>query len=128
MTHSMATDKAPAPIGPYSQAVLAGDHLYCSGQIALDPSTGVLVGSSAAQQAEQALRNVGAILEAAGLDYSSVAKTTIFLADMNDFTAVNEVYAKYFNTAKPARSTIAVSGLPKGALVEIEAIAFNATA
>jgi 2-iminobutanoate/2-iminopropanoate deaminase len=117
------TDKAPAPIGPYSQAILAGNELFCSGQIAIDPATGELTGSSAATQTEQVLKNVGAILEAAQLNYSNVVKTTIFLIDMNDFAAVNEVYAKYFDSTKPARSTVAVAALPKGARVEIEAIA-----
>lgn len=117
------TEKAPAPIGPYSQAVLSGDHLFCSGQIAIDPSSGELTGSDAASQTEQVLRNLGAVLEAAQMGYGNVVKTTIFLVDMNDFAAVNAVYARYFDTSKPARSTIAVSALPKGARVEIDAIA-----
>lgn len=117
------TDKAPAPIGPYSQAILAGNELFCSGQIAIDPATGELTGNDAAAQAEQVLKNIGAILEAAQLSYADVVKTTIFLIDMNDFTSVNEVYAKYFDATKPARSTVAVAALPKNARVEIEAIA-----
>lgn len=117
------TDKAPAPIGPYSQAILAGNELFCSGQIAIDPATGELNGSDAAAQADQVLKNLGAVLEAANMDFSNVVKTTIFLVDMNDFAAVNAVYAKYFDAAKPARSTIAVAALPKNARVEIEAIA-----
>lgn len=117
------TDKAPAPIGPYSQAILAGNELFCSGQIAIDPATGELTGNDAAAQAEQVLKNIGAILEAAQLSYADVVKTTIFLIDMNDFTSVNEVYAKYFDETKPARSTVAVAALPKNARVEIEAIA-----
>jgi 2-iminobutanoate/2-iminopropanoate deaminase len=117
------TDKAPAPIGPYSQAILAGNELFCSGQIAIDPATGELTGSDAATQTEQVLKNIGAILEAAQLSYANVVKTTIFLIDMNDFTSVNEVYAKFFDSSKPARSTVAVAALPKGARVEIEAIA-----
>lgn len=117
------TDKAPAPIGPYSQAILAGNELFCSGQIAIDPATGELTGNDAAAQAEQVLKNIGAILEAAQLSYANVVKTTIFLIDMNDFTSVNEVYAKYFDETKPARSTVAVAALPKNARVEIEAIA-----
>lgn len=117
------TDKAPAPIGPYSQAILAGNELFCSGQIAIDPATGELTGSDAASQAEQVLKNLGAVLQAAGMDYSNVVKTTIFLIDMNDFSAVNAVYAKYFDSSKPARSTVAVAALPKGAIVEIDAIA-----
>lgn len=117
------TDKAPAPIGPYSQAILAGNELFCSGQIAIDPATGELTGSDAASQAEQVLKNLGAVLQAAGMDYSNVVKTTIFLIDMNDFSAVNAVYAKYFDSSKPARSTVAVAALPKGAIVEVDAIA-----
>lgn len=123
MAQAVRSDRAPAPIGPYSQAVLAGNELFCSGQIALDPQSGELAGSDAASQAEQALRNLGAVLEAGGMSYADVVKTTIFLVDMNDFAAVNEVYAKYFDAAKPARSTIAVAALPKGARVEIEALA-----
>lgn len=117
------TQDAPAPIGPYSQAILAGNELFCSGQIAIDPATGEMNGSDAAAQAEQVLRNIGAVLRAAGMDYANVVKTTIFLTDMNDFAAVNAVYASYFDAVKPARSTVAVSALPKSALVEIEAIA-----
>ena len=117
------TDKAPAPIGPYSQAILAGNELFCSGQIAIDPATGELTGADAAAQAEQVLKNLGAVLEAAQMSYGNVVKTTIFLVDMSDFASVNEVYGKYFDAAKPARSTIAVAALPKGARVEIEAIA-----
>lgn len=117
------TDKAPAPIGPYSQAILAGGELFCSGQIAIDPATGELVGSDAAAQADRALRNLGAVLQAAQMDYANVVKTTIYLIDMQDFAAVNAVYANYFDAAKPARSTVAVAALPKGALVEIDAIA-----
>jgi 2-iminobutanoate/2-iminopropanoate deaminase len=117
------TDNAPAPIGPYSQAILAGGELFCSGQIAIDPSSGDVVGSDAAAQTEQVLRNLGAVLQAAQMDYTNVVKTTIFLVDMNDFAAVNAVYTKYFDTSKPARSTVAVAALPKNALVEIDAIA-----
>lgn len=117
------TENAPAPIGPYSQAILAGGELFCSGQIAIDPATGELTGVDAAAQTQQALRNLGAVLQAAQMDYGNVVKTTIFLIDMNDFAGVNAVYATYFDAAKPARSTVAVAALPKGALVEIEAIA-----
>lgn len=117
------TDKAPAPIGPYSQAILAGNELFCSGQIAIDPATGELTGNDAAEQAERVLRNLGAVLKAAEMDYGNVVKTTIFLVEMNDFAAVNAVYANYFDAAKPARSTVAVAELPKGARVEIDAIA-----
>jgi 2-iminobutanoate/2-iminopropanoate deaminase len=122
MSH-IRTDGAPAPIGPYSQAVLSGGELFCSGQIALDPATGELTGADAAAQSEQVLKNLGAVLRAANLDYANVVKTTIFLVDMNDFAAVNDVYAKYFDAAKPARSTVAVAALPRGARVEIDAIA-----
>lgn len=123
MAQAVRSDRAPAPIGPYSQAVLAGNELFCSGQIALDPQNGEMASGGVAEQAEQALRNLGAVLEAGGMSYADVVKTTIFLVDMNDFAAVNEVYAKYFDAAKPARSTVAVAALPKGARVEIEAIA-----
>jgi 2-iminobutanoate/2-iminopropanoate deaminase len=118
------TDKAPAPIGPYNQAIRAGDYLFCSGQIALDPQSGELVGADAAAQARQAMRNLGAVLEAAGARFEDVVKTTIFLLDMSDFAAVNAVYAESFGTLPPARSTVAVAALPKGGRVEVEAIAF----
>lgn len=123
MPEAIRTDKANAPIGPYSQAIRTGDYLFCSGMIALDPQSGELVGGDVAAQADQALKNLGAILEAAGVSYANVVKTTVFLLDMADFAAVNAVYAKYFDANKPARSTVAVSGLPKGARVEIDAIA-----
>ncbi len=123
MAETIRSNKAPAPIGPYSQAVRANDQLFCSGMIALDPQTGELTGADAATQAERALQNLGAVLEAAGLSYADVVKTTVFLIDMSDFAAVNTVYAKYFDANKPARSTVAVAGLPKGARVEIDAIA-----
>ena len=115
------TDKAPAAIGPYSQAIIHGDTLYTSGQIPVNPADGT-VPEGIAAQAEQSCKNVGAILEAAGSGYDKVIKTTCFLADMGDFAAFNEVYAKYF-TSKPARSCVAVKSLPKGVLCEIEAIA-----
>jgi len=123
MAESIRSDKAPAPIGPYSQAIRAGDHLFVSGMVALDPQSGELVGSDAAAQADQALKTLGAVLAAAHMTYANVVKTTVFLLDMNDFAAVNAVYAKYFDANKPARSTVAVAGLPKGARVEIDAIA-----
>jgi len=116
------TDAAPAAIGPYSQAMISGNLVYTSGQIPLSPAGGELVGSTAAEQAEQVCKNVKAVLEAAGSSIEKVVKTTCFLADMGDFAAFNEVYAKYF-TGKPARSTVAVKGLPRNVLVEIEAIA-----
>jgi 2-iminobutanoate/2-iminopropanoate deaminase len=117
------TQHAPAPIGPYSQAVQAGNELYCSGQIPLDPVTGELVGDDAGSQAERVIENIGAVLCAAGYLYADVVKTTIFLVDMNDFAAVNAVYEKVFGATKPARSTVAVAALPRGARVEIECIA-----
>lgn len=123
MNQAVRSQNAPAPIGPYSQAVMAGNELFCSGQVALDPETGDLRGADVVEQTHQALRNLGAVLEAAGMSYDNVVKTTVFLVDMNDFAAVNEAYAKYFDAAKPARSTVAVAGLPKGARVEIDAIA-----
>ena len=115
------TEKAPAAIGPYSQGIRLGDLVFTSGQIPVDPATGAIPEGIAAQ-AEQSCKNVGAILEAAGVTLESVVKTTCFLADMGDFAAFNEVYAKYF-TSKPARSCVAVRELPKGVLCEIEAIA-----
>ncbi len=117
------TDDAPGAIGPYSQAVTMGDLVFCSGQVALDPKTGELVGTTAAEQAKQVLDNLTAVLKAAGSDLNSVARTTIFLASMDDFVAVNEVYATYFTEVRPSRATVAVKGLPKGALVEIDCIA-----
>jgi 2-iminobutanoate/2-iminopropanoate deaminase len=115
---------APAPIGPYSHAIRAGEFVFCSGQTPIDPDTGSLVEGDIAAQAARALANLGAVLAAAGVDYSHVVKTTIFLIDMSDFAAVNAVYERYFGSSKPARSTVAVAGLPKGARVEIEAIAY----
>ena len=120
------TDKAPAAIGPYSQAVLAGDFLYVSGQLPLDPVSGAMVGDPAAEQAEQSIRNLSAILEAAGMTLDDVVKTTALLADIADFAAVNEVYAKHFTGAVlPARAAFAVRDLPKGAKVEIELVAYK---
>jgi len=115
--------EAPAPIGPYSHAVAAGGFLFCSGQTPTDPVTNELVHGDIAEQTTQVMKNVGAILRAAGLDYHDVVKTTIFLAEMSDFAAVNAVYGSYFPTTKPARSTIAVKTLPKHCSVEIEVIA-----
>ena len=116
------TNAAPAAIGPYSQAIRNGELVLTAGQIGIDPNTGELVDGVTAQ-AERALRNLTAILDAAGTTPERVIKTTIFLADMADFAAVNEVYARHFSPPYPARSTVAVAGLPKGALVEIEAVA-----
>ena len=120
--HSISTEKAPAAIGPYSQGVVVNGLLFASGQIALSPETGELVGSTIEEQAEQVMKNVGALLTAAGTDFDHVVKTTCFLADMDDFAAFNEVYAAYF-VSKPARSCVAVKTLPKGVLCEVEAIA-----
>ena len=119
------TDAAPAAIGPSGQAVRTADLVFTSGQIGADPSSGELAEGVAAQ-ADQALRNLAAVLGAAGSDLEHVAKTTIFLSDMADFTTVNEVYARYLSSPYPARSTIAVKALPKGALVEIEMVALVA--
>lgn len=119
----VATDRAPAAIGPYSQAITTDGMIYTAGQIALDPKTGELIGRTAADQAEQVLRNLAAVLEAAGSSLDNVVKTTVYLADLGDFQAVNEVYGRHFGTHKAARSTIQAAGLPKGALVEIDAIA-----
>lgn len=119
----ISTDKAPAAIGPYSQAVLAGDFLYVSGQIPINPETGNVEVQDITAQAEQSMKNVGAILKAAGTDYDHVVKTTCFLADIADFAAFNEVYAKYF-TQNPARSCVAVKDLPKNVLCEVEVIAY----
>src|SRR3989338_89400 len=115
---------APAPVGPYNQAVVIGNLVYTAGQIPLDPVSGQMVGANASEQAQQVLKNLKAVLEAAGSSLARVVKTTVFLKDLNDFNAMNEVYAKYFDTAiAPARSTIQVAPLPKDSLVEIEAVA-----
>ena len=122
----LSTTNAPAAIGPYSQAVLAGDFLYVSGQLPLDPVSGAMAGDTAAEQAEQSIRNLSAILEAAGMTLDDVVKTTVLLADIADFAAVNEVYAKHFTGAVlPARAAFAVRDLPKGAKVEIELVAYK---
>ena len=118
----ISTDKAPAAIGPYSQGIVAGDFLFASGQIPLDPESGAIMGTTIAEQAEPAIRNVGAILAEAGADYTKVVKTTCYLAEMADFAAFNSVYEKYF-TEKPARSCVAVKQLPKDVLCEVEVIA-----
>ena len=120
--NKITTDKAPAAIGPYSQAVVVGNLVYTSGQIALDPTTGALAGDCIVCQTEQVMKNLGAVLAAAGSSYEKAIKTTCFLADMADFAAFNEIYGKYF-TGKPARSCVAAKALPKGALVEVEVIA-----
>ena len=120
--NTIHTEHAPAAIGPYSQAKTTGNLLFTSGQIALDPATGAVVGSDITAQSEQIMKNLSAVLEAAGTSFDKVVKTTCFLADMADFAAFNEVYAKYF-TSKPARSCVAVRTLPKNLLAEVELIA-----
>ena len=122
MLKKISTDKAPAAIGPYSQGIIAGGMLFASGQIPINPATGEIEGGDITAQAEQVMKNVGALLEEAGADYEQVVKTTCFLADMGDFAAFNEVYAKYF-TSKPARSCVAVKTLPKNVKCEVELIA-----
>jgi len=123
MKNPVNTDRGPKPIGPYSQAIKANGFVYLSGQVALDPKTGEMVGSDIRQQTERVFENIKGILEASGANLHHVIKTTVFLKDMNDFSAMNEVYARYFTSAPPARSTVQVSRLPKDALVEIEVIA-----
>ncbi len=120
--HCIATDRAPAAIGPYSQAVAVGGMVFLSGQLALDPATGALVPGGIREQTEQALKNIEAILEEAGLTMDNMVKTTVFLADIADFAAMNEVYAKHFTGSYPARSAVQAAALPKGGLVEIECI------
>ena len=122
MMKKISTQNAPAAVGPYSQAIEAGGMIYTSGQIALDPSTGQLVGTTITEQAEQVMKNLVAVLEAAGTKPENAVKTLCFLTDINDFAAFNEVYAKYF-TEKPARSCVGVRSLPKGAICEVEVIA-----
>jgi 2-iminobutanoate/2-iminopropanoate deaminase len=117
------TDKAPAAIGPYSQAIRAGGFVFASGQIPIDPSTGEFVEGSVGEQTEQVLKNLAAVLEAAGSGLDKVVKTTVFLADMKEFAQMNEVYATFFKGAPPARATVAAAGLPRDARVEIEAVA-----
>jgi len=117
------TDKAPAAIGPYSQAVVAGNLLFTAGQIALDPATGQIVQGDVTAQAERVMTNLTAVLESAGTSWGDVVKTTVYLMDMADFPRVNEVYGRMIGDARPARSTVQVSGLPRGVLVEIDAVA-----
>ena len=123
MLTKVSTDKAPAAIGPYSQGIIAGDFLFASGQIPINPATGEITGSDITEQAEQVMKNVGAILTEAGADYTKVVKTTCFLAEMADFAAFNAVYEKYFSE-KPARSCVAVKQLPKDVLCEVEVIVY----
>jgi len=117
------TDAAPGALGPYSQAIVAGGVVYCAGQIPLDPATGQIVTGGIAPQTEQVLKNLGAVLKAAGSGLDRAVKTTVFLKDMNDFAAMNEVYAKHFGALPPARSTVQVARLPRDVAVEIEVVA-----
>lgn len=117
------TDKAPKAIGPYSQAIWAGDFLFCSGQIGADPATGDVVSGGVKEQAEQAMKNIKAVLESQGLTFANVVKSLVFLTDMANFAEFNETYGKAWDSEPPARSCVAAAGLPKGALVEIEVIA-----
>jgi 2-iminobutanoate/2-iminopropanoate deaminase len=119
----ISTPSAPQAIGPYSQGIVTGDLVFTAGQIALDPATMEMVGSDVAEQAQQVMLNLKAVLKAAGTDLDNVVKTTVYLADMAHFPAMNDVYAKHFGDHKPARATVEAGGLPKGALVEIDAIA-----
>jgi 2-iminobutanoate/2-iminopropanoate deaminase len=123
MRDVVLTDRGPKPIGPYSQAIRTNGFLFVSGQVALDPKTGEMSGADIRPQTERVFENIKGILEAAGSNLHHVVKTTVFLKDMNDFSTMNEVYAKYFTMAPPARSTVQVARLPKDALVEIEVIA-----
>jgi len=117
------TENAPAAIGPYSQAVVAGNFLFTAGQIAIDPATGQIVQGDVTAQTERVMRNLAAVLEAAGATWSDVVKTTVYLQDMADFPRVNDVYGRVIGDARPARSTVQVAGLPRGVLVEIDAVA-----
>jgi 2-iminobutanoate/2-iminopropanoate deaminase len=126
MRHATSTDKAPKAIGPYSQAVRAAALLFVSGQVPIDPATGDLVAGDITAQTHRALQNIGEILKAAGASYDAVVRTTVFLADMSDFAAMNQVYATYFSQPAPARSTVQVARLPQDARIEIDAIAILA--
>lgn len=120
---TIMTDQAPAAIGPYSQAIVAGGFLFTAGQIAIDPASGQLVGGDVKAQTERVLANLAAVLGAAGCSWRHVVKTTVFLQDMNDFPAVNEIYGRILGDARPARSTVQVAGLPRGVAIEIDAVA-----
>ena len=122
----ISTDKAPSAIGPYSQAVRAGQFVFCSGQIGIDPATGKLIGADIESQTRQVLQNLRSVLTAARLDLNHVAKSTIFLVNLEDFSSVNEIYGAEFGEHKPARATVQVAGLPLGALIEIECVAYIA--
>jgi 2-iminobutanoate/2-iminopropanoate deaminase len=123
MKQSIATDAAPKAVGPYSQAIALGNLLFCAGQIPLDPATGEIVGTDVTAQTERVCENIRAVLAANGMTFAEVVKTTVFLTTMDDFAAMNAVYAKHFPEPYPARSTVAVAGLPRGARVEIEVTA-----
>lgn len=123
MKKVIATPEAPAAIGPYSQAIASGGMVFCSGQIPLDPKTSQLVGDDITAQTERVLENLGAVLRMNGMNFSNVVKTTVFMTDLGEFAAMNDVYKIYFREAFPARSTVQVAALPKGARIEIEAIA-----
>jgi 2-iminobutanoate/2-iminopropanoate deaminase len=122
---AISTTQAPAAIGPYSQAIVAGDFVFCAGQGAIDPGTGEVRTGSVEEETERTLRNVAALLDAAGVSFADVVKTTVFLTDMDDFAAMNGVYAGFFPDPPPARSTVAVKALPKGLRVEIEVVAYR---
>lgn len=121
--HAILAQNAPRPIGPYSQAIKSGNLVFCSGQIALDPTTGQMAGADVEEQTRRVMENVKAVLDAAGSSLDHVLKTTIFLKSMNDFPKVNEIYGTYFSATPPARSTVEVARLPKDALVEVEVVA-----
>lgn len=123
MIEVVATEKAPGAIGPYSQAIKANGMVFCSGQIPIDPATGNFVSEDIAEQTEQVLKNLGEVLAAAGASFETVVKTSVFLADMNDFAAMNEVYSRYFSSNKPARATVQAARLPRDCRVEIDCIA-----
>jgi len=117
------TEQAPAAIGPYSQAIRVGDFLYTSGQIALDPESGIFLSGEIEEETEQTLKNISAVLQAGGLSLESVVKTTVYLSDLNHFSQMNQIYEKYFSKTKPARACVQVAALPKGAKIEIDVIA-----
>ncbi len=125
MKKVIASSEAPVAVGPYSQAIAVGDALYCAGQIPLDPATGELIAGDTKAQTARVLENLGGVLRAAGMTFADVVKTTVFLTDLADFAAMNEIYARTFSAPFPARSTIQVAALPKGARVEIEAVALR---
>lgn len=126
MIEVVTTEKAPGAIGPYSQAIKANGMVFCSGQIPIDPATGNFVSDDVVEQTEQVFKNLGEVLAAAGASFETVVKTSVFLADMNDFAAMNEVYSRYFDTNKPARATVQAARLPRDARVEIDCIAIVA--